>query len=54
VAPPGALYAVDAGWDGAEFVANAQCHDVVVNGLSAATKGVPNCRPIAGFHAASR
>lgn len=39
--PPLTLYAVNAGWHGPEFVANAQFYGVVVNGLSVATKGVP-------------
>ncbi|NUU24233.1 MAG: sulfite exporter TauE/SafE family protein [Streptomycetaceae bacterium] len=39
--PPLTLYAVNAGWGAAEFVANAQFYGVLVNGLSVATKGVP-------------
>lgn len=39
--PPLTLYAVNAGWHGPEFVANAQFYGVVVNGLSLATKGMP-------------
>lgn len=39
--PPVTLYAVNAGWGGAEFVANAQFYGVVVNGQSVAVKGVP-------------
>jgi hypothetical protein len=39
--PPLTMYAVNAGWGAAEFVANAQFYGVLVNGLSVAAKGVP-------------
>jgi uncharacterized membrane protein YfcA len=40
--PPLTLYGVNAGWAGAEFVANAQFYGVTVNGLSVAAKGLPD------------
>ncbi|MDI2125935.1 TSUP family transporter [Yinghuangia seranimata] len=40
--PPVALYAVNAGWQGPEFVANAQFYGVLVNAASLAARGTPD------------
>ncbi|MFI6588090.1 TSUP family transporter [Embleya sp. NPDC050493] len=39
--PPLTWYAVNAGWGGAEFVANAQFHGALVSGFSVGAKGLP-------------